>query len=440
MRRFLTASLFVLAANCALAQTSPNFTRGQVPTAAQWNALFASKNDVLGFTPLNKGGDTMLGRLVTAAPSLSAAGLNLPHGTAPTSPVNGDLWTTTSGLFAQINGTTVGPLGTGGGGGGGSVTSVGYTAGAGLTLSGTASPITTTGTFTYALASIGNGNAFGNVSGGTAAPGALSPTQLTTLVNLATASLSGAVPAFPNNTTTFLRGDLSYQTLNCGALSGAGAICSLGIGSGLQSTGGNLAIAAPTASLTAADQVLSGGAVVTPLSLASGNITLDCGGRPLQYIVNTGAFSITPSYAGGDGSCALKVINGNGAGAVTPAQYKVGSNTGDPFATTTRGSATCTITIASPGVVTYTAHGLQSFEPVYITTSGALPTGLTAGTVYYVIFVGVNSFQLSATPNGSAINTSGSQSGTHTCVEPSSFIFQDVGVGFVHTYAWKAMQ
>lgn len=35
---------------------------------------------------------------------------NLPHGTAPTAPVNGDMWTTTAGLYVRINGATVGPL------------------------------------------------------------------------------------------------------------------------------------------------------------------------------------------------------------------------------------------------------------------------------------------------------------------------------------------
>lgn len=36
----------------------------------------------------------------------SEASLNIPHGVAPTSPVNGDLWTTTSGPYMRINGTT----------------------------------------------------------------------------------------------------------------------------------------------------------------------------------------------------------------------------------------------------------------------------------------------------------------------------------------------
>lgn len=43
----------------------------------------------------------------------SSAALNIPHGVAPTSPVNGDMWTTSAGLYIRVSGTTVGPLGTG---------------------------------------------------------------------------------------------------------------------------------------------------------------------------------------------------------------------------------------------------------------------------------------------------------------------------------------
>lgn len=50
---------------------------------------------------------TFTGKVTTAASATGNAGLNLPHGTAPTSPANGDIWTTTSGLFAQINAATV---------------------------------------------------------------------------------------------------------------------------------------------------------------------------------------------------------------------------------------------------------------------------------------------------------------------------------------------
>jgi len=75
---------------------------------------------------------------------------------------------------------------------------------------------------------------------------------------------------------------------------------------------------------------------------------------------------------------------------------------------------TCTITIASPGVVTYNSHGYSDGQAVSIATTGALPGGLAANTVYYVVNSSTNTFQLSATAGGTAINTTGSQSGTHT--------------------------
>lgn len=79
-------------------------------------------------------------------------------------------------------------------------------------------------------------------------------------------------------------------------------------------------------------------------------------------------------------------------------------------------TATITMTIASPGVVTWANHGLQAGSSVIFTTTGALPTGVTAGTRYYVISTGLttSAFQFSATEGGSAVNTSGTQSGTHT--------------------------
>lgn len=56
-------------------------------------------------------GDLVLnGRVTTIASTTAGAKLRLPAGTAPTSPVNGDMWTTTAGLFVRINGATVGPL------------------------------------------------------------------------------------------------------------------------------------------------------------------------------------------------------------------------------------------------------------------------------------------------------------------------------------------
>lgn len=78
-------------------------------------------------------------------------------------------------------------------------------------------------------------------------------------------------------------------------------------------------------------------------------------------------------------------------------------------------SKAVTITIAAPGVVTWTTHGLVVGDQVKFTTTGALPTGLTAGTTYYVKTTpDADTLTVSATPSGSAITTTGSQSGTHT--------------------------
>lgn len=79
-------------------------------------------------------------------------------------------------------------------------------------------------------------------------------------------------------------------------------------------------------------------------------------------------------------------------------------------------NSTVTITIATPGVVTWTAHGLVAGDRITFNTTGALPTGITAGTVYFVIATNLtaDTFRISATNGGAAINTSGSQSGVHT--------------------------
>jgi len=76
---------------------------------------------------------------------------------------------------------------------------------------------------------------------------------------------------------------------------------------------------------------------------------------------------------------------------------------------------TATITIASPGVVTLTNHGLSAGATVQFGTSASgLPSPLAAKTTYYVATVlNANTFTLSTSLGGAEINTSGTQSGTH---------------------------
>lgn len=95
----------------------------------------------------------------------------------------------------------------------------------------------------------------------------------------------------------------------------------------------------------------------------------------------------------------------------------------DLFASLVPSLGSFTVTIGASATFTKTAHGLTIGDAVYLTTSGALPTGLASNTLYYVQSVGSSStFTLSATRTvgtngysvGAAITTSGTQSGTHT--------------------------
>lgn len=93
-------------------------------------------------------------------------------------------------------------------------------------------------------------------------------------------------------------------------------------------------------------------------------------------------------------------------------------------------TATVTWTSASPGVCTWTAHGLTEGAPVVFTAGTSTPTGITAGTIYFVSKTGLaaNTFSISTTvanaAAGTNINTSstgvGTQTGTnHTSVRGS---------------------
>jgi hypothetical protein len=74
---------------------------------------------------------------------------------------------------------------------------------------------------------------------------------------------------------------------------------------------------------------------------------------------------------------------------------------------------TITITIASPAVVTLST-ALPAGTSVQLGTTGALPTGLSTGTTYYIENVSGLTCNLAATPGGTAINTSGTQSGVQS--------------------------
>jgi hypothetical protein len=74
--------------------------------------------------------------------------------------------------------------------------------------------------------------------------------------------------------------------------------------------------------------------------------------------------------------------------------------------------STITMTIATPCVVTTTVQ-VPDLTAIIFQTTGALPTGLLVGTIYYTRYVSSTVFNVSLTPTGALINTTGTQSGTH---------------------------
>ena len=112
---------------------------------------------------------------------------------------------------------------------------------------------------------------------------------------------------------------------------------------------------------------------------------------------------------------------------------------------------TVTMTIASPCVVSLANHGLRDGTGVVFSTTGALPTGITAGTTYYSRSTATGTFNLydtaaHAIAGGSTgiVNTSGSQSGTHTAkgayylglVDKSRWTTDSVERIYASVYAW----
>lgn len=89
-----------------------NLPHGAAPTSPAngdiWTTTAAAFVRLNGATAqlATTGSVTFTGKVTTPASATGAAGFNLPHGAAPTSPSNGDIWSTTTGLFVRLNGVT----------------------------------------------------------------------------------------------------------------------------------------------------------------------------------------------------------------------------------------------------------------------------------------------------------------------------------------------
>ncbi len=89
--------------------------------------------------------------------------------------------------------------------------------------------------------------------------------------------------------------------------------------------------------------------------------------------------------------------------------------TGANTTTTFTSGQSATITIGSPTTVIFN-NSFTDGTPIIFSTTGNLPTGITAGTTYYVIPSSLtsSSFEFSSSVGGSPVNTSGTQSGAQS--------------------------
>lgn len=109
-----------------------------------------------------------------------------------------------------------------------------------------------------------------------------------------------------------------------------------------------ITVGADIAQLTVADQVITGGARVTSLSLGtitSGTVTPDPGDRPLQHYTNGGAHTLAPGS--NTGYYLLDITNNGSAGAITTSGWTKVS--GDSFTTTNGHKFRCSCSIGEAG-------------------------------------------------------------------------------------------
>jgi hypothetical protein len=80
------------------------------PAGTDISVIGVDSSEVVQIAASGASGVNVGAKLTTLATATGTAGFNLPAGTAPTVPADGDVWTTTAGMYVRINGATIGPL------------------------------------------------------------------------------------------------------------------------------------------------------------------------------------------------------------------------------------------------------------------------------------------------------------------------------------------
>ena len=109
-------------------------------------------------------------------------------------------------------------------------------------------------------------------------------------------------------------------------------------------------------------------------------------------------------------SGARGAVNGNGLGRVRVFEYNVGTTTWDLLGNNIDpvDTAETVVLDKSESTVNYTSHGYNNNDAIKFDSGISNITNLNDYTIYYVVYVDANTFQLSSTYGGSAITFAGS--------------------------------
>ena len=168
-----------------------------------------------------------------------------------------------------------------------------------------------------------------------------------------------------------------------------------------------------------------------------------------QYQVNAGPAFQIPYNGWGAGPWGLGTW-GNGLPGTNALQLWNAKNFGQDLVYGARGQGVyywnankeltpiqVTISIAAPGVITLPAgFSFPDGTLIQFESTGALPTGLSVGTTYFVRDSAGTNFSVAATISGAAITTSGSQSGLQYISQRGVNIYgvEDPNAPIVHNY------
>ena len=230
-------------------------------------------------------GATFTGLVGTVASTTTSAGFNVPHGTAPTSPVNGDIWTTTGNLWVRINGASQA-----------------------VALQGNSAQLSSNNIFTNASSTYGNSTAAGTINLGTGA----TISGATKVVNIGTGGAAGSTTTITvghtSGTTVTVNGatTFTHATQNIGTSTTTGTTS---IAAGAMASGNTKTVNVGTGSLAGSTTNVTIGS-----SAGTSTTTLQGTTNGVTVAADTNSTALaTTAYVVGQAGSATPLVNGTAA-------------------------------------------------------------------------------------------------------------------------------